>query len=390
MRFNPSRLEAFLDRAEAEERLPGAVALVALGGEVVYARALGRLDPKGEAPMPLEALFRVYSMTKPWVSVLALSFVEEGTLSLLDPVEKYLPELARLQVGREVGEGVVLEPLKAPLTVYDLLRHTAGFTYGVFFASPVKRLYLEAGVDRWDLDRKTFLERLGGLPLRFQPGEAFEYGLSTDVLGHLLEALAGKSLAELLEERIFGPLGMTDSGFQAKDPARLAQPFPTDPESGRRVLLLPVDQPPPRYAGGMGGVSTAPDYLRFAWGLFRGEILHPRLVQLMTQDHLGPLYPEALRRGPEYLPGPGYGFGLGVAVRLSGMGRDPGSPGMWHWSGWGGTHFFVDPGLGLVGVFMAQAPNLLSVVEPHKAHLSFYGARLDHLFRTLVYLGLEG
>ncbi len=383
------RLDAYFRKRVEEGLLPGALVLVAREGEVAFQGVYGLLDPERGLPMREDALFRLYSMTKPWVSALALTFLEEGALSLQDPVEKYLPELSSLRVGREVGEEVVWEPLRRPLTVYDLLRHTAGLTYGVFFRSPVKGLYLQAGVDRFDLTREAFLQRLAGLPLRFQPGEAFEYGLATDVLGHLLEALAGRSLAELLEERLFRPLGMRDSGFQAKDPARLAQPFPKDPETGRTPRLLPVEGPPPRYAGGMGGVGTAGDYLRFLEALRTGQgPLSPALCRLMTADHLGPLAWEGMRRGPEYLPGPGYGFGLGVAVRLSPMGLSPGSPGDWYWWGFGGTYFFVDPALGLSALFLSQAPNLLSVLEPEKALHSRLGARLYHAFRTLVHLGL--
>lgn len=384
-----SRLEAYLKDQVAQGLLPGYVALVARDGEVVYQGVGGYLDPGKGLPMREDALFRLYSMTKPWVSALALSFVEEGALSLLDPVERYLPEFSRLHVGREAGEEVVPEPLRAPVTVYDLLRHTAGFTYGVFFRSPVKRLYLEAGVDRFDLTREEFLERLSALPLRFQPGEAFEYGLATDVLGHLLEALAGKSLADLLAERVFGPLGMRNSGFQAQDPARLAQPFPKDPETGRSIRLLPLEMPPPRYAGGMGGVGTAWDYLRFLEALRTGRgLLHPRLARLMTQDHLGPLAQAGMRRGLEYGPGPGYGFGLGVAVRLGEAGLAPGSPGDWYWWGFAGTFFFVDPALGLTALLLAQAPSLLSVLEPERALHSRLGARLGLAFRTLVYAAL--
>ncbi|GAA6755427.1 serine hydrolase domain-containing protein [Thermus thalpophilus] len=381
-----SGLDRLFRQLAEEGFLPGAVVLVAREGEVIFQGVYGYLDPEKRLPMREDALFRVYSMTKPWVSALALSLVEEGVLSLLDPVEKYLPEFGALRVGREVGAEVREEPLRAPLTVYELLRHTAGFTYGVFFASAVKRLYLEAGVDRFDLSREAFLKRLAALPLRFQPGEAFEYGLSTDVLGHLLEAATGKSLKDLLKARVFAPLGMRDSGFQAQDPARLAQPFPQDPETGRRIALIPVEAPPPRYAGGMGGVSTASDYLRFLEALRTGKgLLHPRLARLMTEDHLGPLYAEGLKRGPEYLPGPGYGFGLGVAVRLSGAGFSPGSPGEFNWAGFGGTYFFVDPALGLSALYLSQAPNLLSVLEPARALHSRLGARLQHAFRTQVY-----
>ncbi|RTH38500.1 serine hydrolase, partial [Thermus scotoductus] len=295
-----------------------------------------------------------------------------------------------VKVGREVGEEVALEALRRPLTVYDLLRHTAGFTYGVFFRSPVKRLYLEAGVDRFDLPREEFLTRLASLPLRFQPGEAFEYGLSTDVLGHLLEAMAGKSLAELLNERVFSPLGMWDSGFVAQDPTRLAQPFSRDPETGRSIRLIPVEAEPPRYAGGLGGVSTAWDYLRFLEALRMGRgVLHPSLCRLMTQDHLGPLYEAGLRRGLEYTPGPGYGFGLGVAVRLGPGGLAPGSPGDFYWWGFAGTYFLVDPALELSALLFTQAPNLLSVLEPERALHSRLGQRLGLAFRTLVYGALS-
>ncbi|TBH21821.1 serine hydrolase domain-containing protein [Thermus thermamylovorans] len=385
-----ARLSGYLRGLVGEGLLPGFVAVVAWEGEVVYGEAFGLSDPERRRPMEEDALFRLYSMTKPWVSALALTFVEDGALSLLDPVERYLPAFSRLHVGREVGEEVVPEPLRAPVTVYDLLRHTAGFTYGVFFRSPVKRRYLEAGVDRFDLTREEFLERLSALPLRFQPGEAFEYGLATDVLGHLLEALSGKALAELLAERVFAPLGMRDSGFRAEDPARLAQPFPKDPETGRSIRLLPVEGPPPRYAGGMGGVGTAQDYLRFLEALRTGRgLLHPRLARLMTQDHLGPLAWEGMRRGPEYGPGPGYGFGLGVAVRLGEMGLAPGSPGDFYWWGFAGTFFFVDPALGLTALLLAQAPSLLSVVAPERALESQLGARLGLAFRTLVYGALD-
>lgn len=384
------RLDAFLTGQVAEGLLPGYVALVARGGEVVYHGVGGYLDPVKGLPMQEDALFRIYSMTKPWISALALTFVEEGGLSLLDPVERYLPAFAGVKVGRETGEEVVLEPLRRPLTVYDLLRHTAGFTYGVFFRSPVKQLYLEAGVDRFDLSREAFLERLAALPLRFQPGEAFEYGLSTDVLGHLLEALTGKSLVELLEKRVFAPLGMRDSGFLAQDPTRLARPFLQDPETGRSIRLIPLEAEPPRYAGGLGGVSTALDYLQFLEALRTGQgLLHPRLCRLMTQDHLGPLYEAGLRRGLEYTPGPGYGFGLGVAVRLGHGGLAPGSPGDFYWWGFAGTYFLVDPTLELSALLFTQAPNLLSVLEPEKALHSRLGQRLGLAFRTLVYGALS-
>ncbi|KGQ22479.1 serine hydrolase domain-containing protein [Thermus filiformis] len=361
---------------------PGVVAGVVKDGEVVFREAVGRMDPKG-TPMRPEAVFRVYSMTKPWTSVLALSFVEEGRLSLMDPVELYFPAF-RPQVAVEEGEGFRLEPPRRPVLVYDLLRHTSGLTYGVFFRSPVKKLYLEAGVDLLNQSREEFLEALFRLPLRFQPGSTFEYGLSTDLLGHLLEEIAGEDLESLMRKRLFAPLGMKDSGFTAF-PDRLAQPFPQDPETQAPIRLIPPSPKAGRHSGGAGGFSTLDDYLRFAEMLRtrRGPV-SPALLDYLQQDHLGPLYPGVLERGEEYTPGPGYTFGLGVAVRKE-AGLSPGHPGEVNWAGLAGTYFFADPKAGLSAVLLVQAPSLLSVARPDGVYFSRLGQKMWHRFRTLVY-----
>ncbi|MER3537303.1 MAG: serine hydrolase [Thermus sp.] len=361
---------------------PGAVAGVMKDGEVVFRKAVGAMGPKGP-PMREDALFRVYSMTKPWTSLLALSFVEEGRLSLLDPVELYFPQF-RPMVAVEEGEGFRLEPPRRPVLVYDLLRHTSGLTYGVFFQSPVKRLYLEAGVDLMNQTREEFLEALFRLPLRFQPGSTFEYGLSTDLLGHLLEELAGEDLDRLMRKRLFEPLGMKDSGFAA-DEARLAQPFPQDPETQAPIRLIPPKPKEGRCVGGAGGFSTLDDYLRFAEALrTRLGPVSRALLDFMQEDHLGPLYPGVLARGEEYTPGPGYTFGLGVAVRKEAS-LSPGNPGEVNWAGLAGTYFFVDPKAGLSAVLLVQAPSLLSVMRPDGAFFSRLGQKMWLRFRTLVY-----
>ncbi len=381
-------LKARLEAEVAQGRLPGAVVLVARNGQVVYEEAVGYLDPARRTPMPKDAIFRIYSMTKPLTSALALNLVEEGHLFLTDPIGLHLPAFARLQVGveRPGPDRPTLElvPANRPVTVYDLLRHTSGVTYGVFFDSLVKQEYRKLGADAVDQTREEFLGKLARLPLQFQPGTVWEYGNSTDLLGHLLEQVTGKTLEELLEERILRPLGMADTGFWVPEGkwGRIAEPFAQDPFTGGPTPTpLEVRRPPKRFSGGAGLVATARDYFRFLKALLEGgsleggRILSPKSVLLMTQDHLGPLYLPSLQRGAAYLPGPGYGFGLGVAVRLTDGGSPlPGSSGDYTWAGLFGTYFFVDPKERLIGVFMSQSPG----------GRSYY----TQLFRNLVYASL--
>ncbi|BCP98028.1 serine hydrolase [Thermus thermophilus] len=386
-------LGAFKARLEAEVaqgRLPGAVALVARNGQVLFHEAVGYLDPQGKTPMPKDAIFRIYSMTKPLTSALALQLAEEGRIFLTNPIALYLPEFREVRVGVEKpgpeGKAVLeLVPAQKPITVYDLLRHTSGITYGIFFDSLVKQEYRKVGADALDQTREEFLGKLARLPLQFQPGTVWEYGNSTDLLGHLLERVTGQTLAELMEARIFRPLGMADSGFAVpSDKAnRIAEPFRQDPFTRSPTPTpLNVREPPRRYSGGAGAVATALDYYRFLQALLNGgtlegkRILSPKSVALMTADHLGPLYLPSLQRGAPYLPGPGYGFGLGFAVRLEDGGNPlPGSKGDYFWAGLFGTYFFVDPKERLIGVFMTQSPG----------GRTYYA----QLFRNAVYASLR-
>jgi CubicO group peptidase (beta-lactamase class C family) len=368
------RLDAILNADVANGRLPGAVVLVARDGKVVVDRAYGRQDAAKGMPMRADSIFRVYSMTKPIVSVAAMMLVEEGKLQLSDPVSQHIPELKGLRVGVEKGGALEIVAASREATVQDLLRHTSGFTYGVFGKSMVKELYTKNGVDATNHDNAGLVKKLAGVPLMFQPGSTWEYSRSTDVLGHVIERVSRQPLDRFLEERIFRPLGMKDTAFFVPEEkqGRLAEAFATDPDSKRPVSLLEVRRKPTYLAGGQGLVSTAPDYLRFAQMLLNGgeldgvRIVSKKTVAYMTTDHLGAV------RGPTYLPGPGYGFGLGVAVRTAdGEASYPGSAGDYFWGGLGGTYFWVDPKERLVAIWMMQAPG----------QRTYYRG----LFRNLVY-----
>ena len=360
--FSAERLRQFdaTVRAEVDAgRIPGVVMLVARDGKVVLNTAYGKQDPAAGTPMTPDSMFRIYSMTKPIVSVAAMILVEEGRMQLADPVTKFIPELKDLKVGIEKGGTLELVAAQRPITIQDLLRHTSGFTYGVFGKSLVKDLYTKNGVDRSDHTNVEFVKKLATVPLAYQPGTTWEYSRSTDVLGHVIERVTGQDLDRFLEERILKPLGMRDTAFYV-DPSkhgRIAEPFAKEPSTGAPINLLRIRDKPKYLAGGQGLVSTAGDYLRFAQMLLNGgeldgvRIVSKKTVEYMTSDHLGGM------RGPAYLPGPGYGFGLGVKVRTSsGEADSPGSLGDYDWGGAGGTYFWVDPKERLIGVWMTQAP----------------------------------
>jgi len=349
-----------LIRADVERgRIPGAVMLVARDGKVVMHKAVGAQDPAKKIAMQPDSIFRIYSMTKPIVSIAALMLVEEGRMQLSDPVSRYIPELKGLQVGVEKDGKLEIVPAAREATVQDLMRHTSGFTYGVFGKGLVKDIYTRNGIDSVEHDNAEFVKKLATAPLMFQPGTTWEYSRSTDVLGHVIERVSGMPLDRFAEERILKPLAMNDTGFYAppERAGRLAEPFATDPDTHQPVRMLEVRSRPRFLAGGQGMVSTAHDYFRFAQMMLNGgeldgkRIVSKKTIEYMTSDHLGTI------RGPAYLPGPGYGFGLGVAVRLAdGQAATPGSAGDYNWGGAGGTYFWVDPREKLVAVWMMQAP----------------------------------
>ncbi len=356
-------------RADVERgRIPGAVVVVARKGRIAYLESVGFRDKAAGAPMTPDAVFRIASMTKPMVSVAAMMLYEEGRLFVADPVSKYLPQLVKQEVGIEktdpaTGKTVFYTvPAEREMTVQDLLRHTSGLTYGGRGATRVHKMYpaSSSAVSR-ELTGTEFVERLGKLPLLHHPGTTWEYGFSTDVLGRVVEVVSGKSLGQFLEERIFRPLKMADSGFWVpkEKQARVARALPIDPDTGKEIKLLDVTAPPKFECGGGCAVSTAADYTRFAQMLLNGgqfdgvRLLGRKTVEYMTADHLA----ISIRPGAAYLPGDGYGFGLGFAVRREmGVAGLNGSAGDYNWGGAFGTYFWVDPKEQLVVVSMMQAP----------------------------------
>ena len=380
--FCPQRLGRLRAAFQSEidrQRLPGAVMVVARHGRFAVCDSLGRQGPAHATPMAPDALFRIYSMTKPLVSVAAMMLVEQGALLLSDPITRWLPEFAATPVAVEVDGVVQLRPVAQPATVQDLLRHTAGFTYEFLGSAPVQRQYAQVQIASRERTNAAFSAQLAALPLMYPPGTVWEYSRATDVLGRLLEVVTGQPLGQHLHQAILAPLGMQDTGFAVlpEHHHRIAEPLAHDPDGGIPLRVLDPRRVPAMEAGGGGLVSTAADYARFLQCLLNGgeldgvRLLSPHTVAFMTADHLGPMPAMGT-----LLP-PGHGFGLGFAVRTAlGQSPVPGSVGTYHWSGIAGTSFFVDPALDLFGILMVQAPNQR---EQYRA-----------LFRNLVYAALVG
>ncbi|HXZ15618.1 MAG TPA: serine hydrolase domain-containing protein [Roseiarcus sp.] len=360
--FLPERLERLtlaMEREIDQGKAPGVSMLIARHGKIAYLQTLGDLRPGGP-PMREDAIFRIYSMTKPVVSVAAMILVEEGRLTLLDPVSAYIPAFAEVKVGAVNGGRLDLKPLARPITVQDLMRHTSGLTYGFTGVTPVQKLIKEADVLSLERTTAENVETIAALPLMHQPGTAWEYGVSTDVLGRVVEVVEGARLSDVLRARIFGPLGMDDTGFFTP-PAKLsrrADPFSFDFMIAAGVDPVNSDSPPKFEQGGGGLVSTLSDYTRFtamlaSGGAFAGaRILSPRTIAYMASDHL-----DATVNRNHYLLWPGHGFGLGFAVRVSeGLAPAIGSAGEYFWGGMMGTTFWVSPRDNLFAVLMVQSP----------------------------------
>ena len=357
-------ITVLLKKDVADHVLPGAVLLIARHGKVAYVQTVGNRDPQNGEPMKADDIFRIYSMSKPITVVAALTLVEAGRLQLDDPISKYLPEFASMQVGipsAELPDGIRLVPAERPITVQDLMRHSSGLTYGFFGDTPVKKAYQQAHLEADNPDLATFVGRLAKLPLAYQPGTTWDYGYSIDVLGRIVEVISGQSLYDYEKAHVLDPLGMTDTGFGVPDAAqqdRIAEPFSDDRNIGVDVNISDPRHPVRMLSGGGGMVSTAEDYARFLQAMLAGgtldghRVIGPQTERYMTADQLG-----SVRPGPYYLPGPGYGFGLGIAVRTqTGVAPFPGDTGDWYWGGAGGTYMWVDPARDLVVVWMMQSP----------------------------------
>ncbi len=380
--FDPARLaaiDALLQGLVQRGRLPGAVTLVMRRGVLASWSALGLQDPATRAPMRRDSIFRIYSMTKPVVSVALMMLAEEGRLLLSDPVAKFLPEFAATPLQVQVDDVARLVAPARPMTVHDLLRHTAGLTYEFLEPAPVRKLYAEAGISSRKRSNAEHARALARLPLMHEPSRVWDYSRATDVAGRLLEVVAGAPLGLHLQRAVFEPLGMVDTGFHVPVDRqhRIAEPFATDPDSGESVALIDLRNPPLLESGGGGLASTAADYARFLQMLLQGgsldgvRLLGRKTVEYMTSDHLG-----SIPSLGDLLP-PGHGFGLGFAVRLAtGIAAIPGSVGTYGWGGIAGTLFFVDPLEQMFALMLIQAP----------------GQRIEiqELFRTMVYSALDG
>jgi CubicO group peptidase (beta-lactamase class C family) len=390
--FSPTDLDRFGDLVRNEvssRKIPGAVLLIQQHGKPVYLHSFGVRSVATRLPMTPDTIFRIYSMSKAITSVAIMMLVEDGKLSIDDPVSKYIPAFAGTKVGVDLSDEagqypLKLEPLKRPITILDLLRHTSGITYGFYGEGQIKKLYANPALYRGDFDNAEFAGRIAKLPLAEQPGVRWDYGHSTDILGRVVEVVSGQTLLQFEKQRLLDPLGMTETGFYVADRAkwpRIAEPF-SDKRFGRRMRfgrpIAGVMSPalPRRWeSGGAGMVSTAPDYARFLQMLLNGGELEGRrylkreTAALMTSDHIGP--ETGILHDPFYFPGPGSGFGLGFAVRTAPPPNTTWPLGEYRWDAAGGAFYFVDPKDNMLVVFMVEAPA--------------QGGRIQLALKTLMY-----
>lgn len=376
--LSSQRLQLLTDAFNADVqsgKIPGAVVMVVRQGRVAYSQTFGFQDRAANSAMRADSIFRIASMTKPVTIVAALMLAEEGKLQLMDPASVYLPQLKNLQVGVEVKEGsgerrLAFEPARREVSVQDLMRHTSGMTYGIFGDSLVQRAYRAAGTMDDQQTNAQMIDKLAQLPLAFQPGAAFEYGMSNDVIGRIVEVQSGLDLNRFIVERIARPLGMRDTTFvlDSEQTARLAQ-AQSAPGAPPLVIGYNPAKPPKWFSGGGGLLSTAEDYARFCQMLLNGgeldgvRLLSRKSVELMTSNHLPPdagygaFTLELGLTAP--LPQYGQGYGLGVGVRQeAGRSMVPGSIGDYYWGGATGPYFWVDPQEKLVAVMMLQASDI--------------------------------
>ncbi|MCK1722856.1 serine hydrolase domain-containing protein [Bradyrhizobium sp. 141] len=364
-----AKVSDYIRNEVATGKIPGAILLIQQHGKSVYYENFGVRDVATGIPMSADTIFRLYSMSKPITSVMAMMLVDDGKLSLDDPVSKYIPAFAGMKVGveRKAEDGKVtlaLEPLARPVTIKDLLRHTSGLPYGYHGGDMVSELYAEANLFQSNLSNADFVAKIVTLPLAEQPGTVWDYGFSTDVLGRVVEVASGKTLLQFEKERLLDPLGMTETAFYVADPAkfpRVAEPMPEDRNINPTTPVRDIRRPLQWQSGGGGMVGTIGDYTRFAQMLLNGgsyegrRYLKPESIALMASDHIGP--ETRIARDQNYYPGGNSGFGLGFAVRTS---VPPGTSwplGEYRWDGVGGTFFFIDPEDDLFGIFMVQTPS---------------------------------
>ncbi|HJS06478.1 MAG TPA: serine hydrolase domain-containing protein [Pirellulales bacterium] len=400
------RIETAIRRAVEKKQISGASAVVANDGKIVYRANVGERDVENKLPTTDDTIYRIASMTKPITSVAAMMLVEEGKLSLDDPLAKFVPEYGKMRVLEDQSvekdqAGRIGNPsyAKRPITIRHLLTHTSGITYGFFGRELVAEHYRQAevfdGLVETHGTMADNVKRLSRVPLLFHPGEKWEYGLNTDVLGRVVEIASGQSLDEFFAARIFSPLAMSDTHFALPDNkrSRLAALYTTNKDLTIRRLgsepvklgplvysaTLPLQERYEYFSGGVGLVSTSDDYVRFCQMLLNGgeldgkRLLKPDTVKQMTTNQIGDLQPWIGSHGLQF----GYGFGIvGEPTNETTAAKEPATPGTYSWGGIFGTYFFVDPQKKLVGLLMMQ-------IHPND-HISL---RQD--FQRLVYDALN-
>ena len=361
--LSSARLQAMSDTFKREVdngTTPGVTVLVARRGQIGWFDAIGRQNPLAPAPMTHDTIFRIFSMTKPIVSIGIMMLLEDGRFLLNDPVAKFIPEFSETKVGIERNGTLDLVPARRQMTIQDLLRHTSGLTYDHTGNGMVQRLYQQSRLRSRKITNAEHATMLANMPLICQPGAEWNYSRSTDILGRIIEVVSGQTLGTFLAERILGPLQMTETAFHTPEAnaGRLAEAFAMDPWSKEKVQLFNMLEKPAMESGGGGLVSTTMDYARFAQMLLNGgtldgtRIVGRKTLQLMASDHLGA---DVKIQGT--LVPPGHSFGLGFAVRThQGIAPFMGSVGQFFWSGMAGTFFWIDPSEDLIAVFMMQGP----------------------------------
>ncbi|MDF1512809.1 MAG: serine hydrolase [Anaerolineae bacterium] len=362
-----ARIDKVMQGYVEEGKLAGMIALVARHGQVAYCKNFGWMDVEAAEPMAMNAIFRIFSMSKPITSVALMMLYEQGKFQLNDPVAKYIPAFANLKVfKKQKDKGMKVEDLDCPITIWNLLTHTSGLSYG-FDDHPVDALYREQKMLRLDETLEDKIARLVELPLRHQPNTIWHYSMATDVLGYIMQLVSGMDFATYLQEKVFAPLGMTDTAFYvpADKLDRLAAVYTSDKQAGLIRLgteatkqelgddYINKDREPEFPSGGGGLVSTTTDYFHFAEMLRRrGEYNGVRLLGSRTVDYM------ATNQLPASIPmpdNPGMRFGLGFGVITdTAQTHILNSPGSYGWGGAANTHYWVDPHEDLVAILMLQ------------------------------------
>ncbi len=377
-------IDAFFSSEIERKRVPGAVVAIARNGKLAYFKAFGFADAAKGTAMSTDNLFQLASMTKIQAAVGALALTEQGKLPLQSKLADYFPAFGTMPVGVPTADGkFTTEPQKRPIRIHDLFRHTSGLTYGgrPDGSSAIAALWPSGGAAQYMGTSSEFANAVAKLPLVYQPGTVFEYGLSFDVLGAVVEKIAGKTLGEHLSETVWKPLKMNDTTFRLSDAqrARVARPFANNPLDGKPQAIAAIDKPPTFDCAGACAFGSIGDYIRFGQMLLNGgsldnaQVLSPAFVQLMTSNHLGAGIQNLVANVEPHRDG--YGFGLGVAVRVQpGLAAVPGNAGEFSWNGANGTGFFADPKEQLVVAFGTAAPGELRKYYREQMQDLVYGA----------------